>query len=1182
MAAPSKTSLLKKARYLIPFIKPLSLGLVDPENETVKDLASAGLDLLGAEAREKIKDLLAKEPDAATGLLDEHLVRHTGEVLAQLVRHYAKDPARANQRNDYLELAGVIPGAWARFIESGTGKMKALREDAFLDRLATALDPQSAEPALDSAAFVEFFRWTAVEKDVLGPLKPGLTPPLAKWIEQHLDTALFTELCKDTPAASAAFREVVLRYHAKAQGKLDVLQSVLQQHGQKLDELLEGQKDQATKQDIRELRQSFERTSPLGIYLERIQEEYHFIEVITLDTADDPNVREAMAERGIVLQEAYVEPPCSGDYQHPEDFDASVLAGKEKCEPLMARLARHQRIVLLADPGMGKSTLIRSLMHSLASGRPPAAAAGTLSHSVPFPLILRDLVPMLLERRPDPARWRWADLLDVLECWCPGNAPRPLLESFTGSIKHRAKLKDLYQSPLAFFLVDGLDEVGSADLRRHMQRVLWEAFQLMPRARFLITSRVVGYNSAPVHEEGINSLRSDNPLGRVKLAITNKEARSFFAYPHAVLLHLTPFADQHQRQFAQYWFGQRFGKGTAHGSTEDFLRAAREHDSVGVIGRNPYILLLLVFVYQDQQKLPDGRTKIYDRVADLYLKVLDYKARVCARLGPIARCSADQKKRWLQLIAMHMQMRRTQAAKAEKNTRQNSRRETHSATVADLARWLEGQIDCDGYESEADAAHAFAEYLGERTGLLVPRGQDHFEWQHNSFMEFFAALYIHDQLKTADEISKWGLDPEAPRAELEAAGYPPDSLPAPLPARHAELAQWAADERWREVILFLLEYLAGPGKTAEILRHLRGIFPTLHSAQLVEPDNEKPLMPLEAVDLLVRIAHDSHLDLPPKIRHTWWQRLWGAYLDWPHPPFTHPQHRRWPIAPVLLERQELRAEVLQALAAEQPRQPGKPLYLCDCAHLISADLQHLSGLESLRVLDLTRCTGLRDTAALAGLSQLQWLNLSDCTGVKGAEAWQGLAQLESLRELFLSGCTGLEDTATLRRLCDLIWLDLTDCKALDGVRAWLGVAELVSLRVLVLSSCTGLRDTSILAELHQLEAINLSFCTGLEDAAAWQGLAGRHKLWQLNLMGCNGLRDTAALAGLRQLEMLDLAFCTGLEGVGAIQGLAGLEKLRQLDLSGCTGLDAEAVREVRRMIRSECEIIGPDGKYVKP
>lgn len=81
MAAPKSFSFLKKAHYLIPFVKPLSLGFFDPKDELTKELLGAGLELLGDEAKEKIKDFFAKEPDAASGLLDEHLVRHTGAVL---------------------------------------------------------------------------------------------------------------------------------------------------------------------------------------------------------------------------------------------------------------------------------------------------------------------------------------------------------------------------------------------------------------------------------------------------------------------------------------------------------------------------------------------------------------------------------------------------------------------------------------------------------------------------------------------------------------------------------------------------------------------------------------------------------------------------------------------------------------------------------------------------------------------------------------------------------------------------------------------------------------------------------------------------------------------------------------------------------------------------------------------
>jgi len=1059
--ADKKLPLLKKAGYLIPFIKPLTLGLIDPKDELTKGLLGAGLDLFGAEAKEKLKDLFTNEPDAATGLLAEHLVRHTGAVLGQIVRRYAKDPAVKNQRADLLKLAKVVPGAWAEFLKSGHGKMPALGGNALNARLADALSPQELVPEVAAEAFVEFFRWTGKNKGVSAPYITGLIKPLVTWITDHLDQAMFTDLCRETPKSAAAFKEIVLRYHAQAQGKLDVLETIFHQHSASLGRIEEGQKKQATKDDVetlgKELKQQFqhfEKTSPLHEYLEGLKEEYHFIEVITLDTADDPKVREAMNERGIEVKDAYVEPPCSEQYQHPEEFDAEVLNQSEKCEPFMARLAEHKRIVLLADPGMGKSTLVRSLLHSIASRRPPREAAEALANCVPFPLIMRDLVPMLLERQPDSSQWRWADLLEVFQSWCPGNSTRPLLAPFTGSPRDRASLQQIFESELAFFLVDGLDEVGSAALRQDMQRVLWEGFSLVPWARFLITSRVIGYDAAPVDRRLLSNHTSSPAQQAAAYEEITHLPRAIVYQRHAALLHLTPFTDGHQRQFAKYWFGKRFSAGGAEGSMESFIAAAHGHDSVRVIGRNPYVLLLLVFVYQDQHRLPDGRTKIYERVADLYLKVLDDKARVNARISPIAQCRADQKKRWLQIIAMQMQIRRTQALKPVSDHEKPETQETHSATGADITGWLEGHIECNGYRDLAEAAHSFVEYLGERTGLLVQRGPDHFEWHHNSFMEFFAALYIHDQLYVADQLRLSGLDPDATREELEASGLPPESLPGPIPACHAELARWAGDERWREVILFLVEYLAGPGKTLEVLRHLRGIFPALHGVAAVTRYKNEPLLPMGAVDLLVRIAHDSHLDLPKNVRVSWWQRLWAAFLECKGFAF-------WNIPPVLLEREELRTEVLQALVTEQPHHPNRSLTFMDCHQLTSSDLQHLSGLQSLRQLVLWGCAGLRDIDALAGLKQLEDLALIGCTGLESARGFQGLAELKSLQNLDLGGCDGFEDTAVLAGLQQLEILNLQFCTSLAGARALRGIEGLERLRHLEIRECRQLDENAV-------------------------------------------------------------------------------------------------------------------------
>lgn len=141
---------------------------------------------------------------------------------------------------------------------------------------------------------------------------------------------------------------------------------------------------------------------------------------------------------------------------------------------------------------------------------------------------------------------------------------------------------------------------------------------------------------------------------------------------------------------------------------------------------------------------------------------------------------------------------------------------------------------------------------------------------------------------------------------------------------------------------------------------------------------------------------------------------------------------------------------------------------------------------------------------------------------------------------------------------------------------------LEGLRSVDLRNCVTLESTQPLAGLTQLQTLNLEGCTGLQGPAALQGLAGLKELTVLYLSGCTGLESMAPLAGLEKLQRLWLNRCTGLKGAAAFQNLAGLEELTVLDLRYCTGLDEAAVRVVRRMIRRECTMLGPDAEVVWP
>ncbi len=1103
--------LLKKARYLIPFIKPITLGLIDPKDELTKDLLGAGLDIFGAEAKGKIKDLLTKEPDAATGLLDEHLVRHTGAVLGQLVRRYAKDEALAGQRKDLYELANNIPDAWGEFLKSDDGLMNDLRGDELNERLAVALAPGEAEPALNPQDFVEFFRWVATQKDLLGPLKPGLTPPLAEWITEHLDQALLTELCRVTPEGAAAFKDTLLRFHTDLKSQVA--------------KVLEEQKRQGADAERRHNELMREVRTPnqearLSAYKRSLLAAFRPYQELAIDNF-------AAAEQSSPdIWDIFVHPACATEHLLPEDMDAAQreVPPRLPAQDLLPLLARedHRRTVLLADPGMGKSTLVQSLVAHLASGR-PLSGASALGGLLPVPLILRDLVPLLPQEKV--ATWSWGDLLTAfLEHYQRDEAAPALCEAFRDHLpefRHH-----LHNSPAVFFLIDGLDEIGDLAKRRQIVRCIQDAFRdAHEEARWLITSRVIGYDEAAVDKVSA-SFDPHRESQSLVLTVTDKEIaharrqrerflnqwkcfeverrhpdrerRSFYTdysieesfgiqvfdgFPTTVniaqRLHLAPFDDGRQDQFTQRWF-QRLHS-TDH--SRELMREVRghHHDGVRIISRVPNLLCLMNILKRSGKPLPDGRAALYDEIVKAYLGGID----AAYRLRPIHgnSCPFDPAQRRFLLCLLGAHMQQVRLAKDDDEADGNlliSRPEIAGVLVPVIEEMLRDGRVVNEHSAE-ELLEELLHHIASRSGLLIPRstdaeGQTLFGFTHLSFLEFFAAEWLGQEFdrqrnRIVRRSEAAGEGQELSEVELDRE-FPPQG---PVQHRRGDFEHLPALSAWHEPLIFLVE-----GRKADTATLLRWLFPALHSDKpyVVSEKDKHPqaLLPFDAVSLAVKLTHDSEVALSSDTRRRWWQRLWGAYLKWP---FSH----KWNIPTLLLERVEFRAEVFQALVVEQPKHPSRPLELFFCKELTSADLQHLNGLNTLRKLSIWDCDGLRDTDALVGLPQLEELSLLYCSRLQGPRSFQGLAGLKNLRKLHLNGC--------------------------------------------------------------------------------------------------GGFGDTSVLAGLQHLENFDLHNCDDFKGSRLLRGLEGLKSLRTLNFLGCTGLSEEDLWDVRGFVRAECEIYGPDGERVE-
>lgn len=261
-----------------------------------------------------------------------------------------------------------------------------------------------------------------------------------------------------------------------------------------------------------------------------------------------------------------------------------------------------------------------------------------------------------------------------------------------------------------------------------------------------------------------------------------------------------------------------------------------------------------------------------------------------------------------------------------------------------------------------------------------------------------------------------------------------------------------------------------------------------------------------------------------------------------------------------------------------------------------SDAIHLvSGLENLRVLELTNQRGAERLDAPTGLRSLERfviprggtlkrVDLSGLLDVSEIEISRsrhithltGLSHLGRLRMLSVSRGRRLQHIDTLEGLEQLETLYLTGCAALTSLDDVLGSGALGRLHTLFLDGAAALWDIDALRTLTSLEALSLTGCSSLTSIEPLEGL---QRLKTLSLWGCSRLENVDSLAGMKDLTTLDLSSCGSLQNLDGLRGLVNLEELNVLscdalsdvrglaDLPNLTRLDLRAGRNVPKPLR---------------
>lgn len=361
-----------------------------------------------------------------------------------------------------------------------------------------------------------------------------------------------------------------------------------------------------------------------------------------------------------------------------------------------------KRLVIVGDPGSGKSTFINRIATALCKARlgdDPDAAKKLGLASVPLPLYVRvsELLTHIERSNADAAPDRPTTLQSA--AWMSHFLAQATVENQCPL--SRQFFETAMLSGQVLLLVDGFDEAPDRATREAMARLLENVTGAYPDLSVVLTSRPPAYLEDAV-------------------------------LPGFKQVRIQPLVDEQIDRFLDRWCRALYSDSemSAEGHRRQLAEALRERPDIRRMVQTPVMLTALAVVHWNERRLPEQR-------ADLYESVINWLAR--SRQHRPERPPAERAVELLSHLALAMQLH----AKGRQ-----VQLERHEAARAIANEW----------RSEPDIhrrlvlAQTFLDAEELDSGIILRRGSDLRFW-HLTFQEFLAARAIAG----SPDVEQWRL-----------------------------------------------------------------------------------------------------------------------------------------------------------------------------------------------------------------------------------------------------------------------------------------------------------------------------------------------------------------------------------------------------------------------------------------